>query len=316
MKVRLFILFVLLFAVSAAAAQYCPSPRLVSAEKTSEIRLSNAEQLMWNQWSNNIVGLRRQVAQTSGVNGQRLSEQLAMIERILQRVEQAKEHNKVEVARILKEQKCRESRPVGSYVKGECIGQVEINPVQEGVVFRSDGVYVAALLIKTSADAKCSYVPRNIVMSQTKQMPKEVFVPDVGPLFDCNNPPPVSQYARNYHSTYKGRGAQFRVFYYQDWEITCVLLGGNYWEVFKKAQYQWPSLPVQVTGDVTSIGKIAVLKRLPEGLFSGVIARTDGKTPTRVVFDRIRNEGLRQGQKVKFTQNGVTGFAITVEPAK
>ena len=313
MKVRLFVLFALLLAVSAAA-QYCPSPKIVSAEKTSEMNLNDAEQLVWNQWSKNIVGLRRQVAQTSGVNGQRLSEQLAMLERILQRVEQAKEHNKVEIARILKEQKCREARTVGSYVKGECIGQVEVNPFKEKVVFRSDGVYVSALLIETSADAKCSYVPRNIVTSQTKQMPKVVFVPDAGPLFDCNNPPPLSQYARNYHSTYKGHGAQFRVHYFMDWEITCVLIGGNYWEVFKKAQYQWPSLPVQVTGDVTSIGKIAILKRLPEGLFSGVITRTDGKSPTRVVFNRLRGD-LKQGQKVKFTQNGVTGFAVTVEPA-
>lgn len=301
--------FIFLLSLTVVAAQYCPSPQVIDGEHTRNLHLNSKETDVWIRHSNNPDALYRS-QYAKGMEGVRARENWDTLQRIFAQVDNANEMNKADISRMLHAKKCPETRAIGVQ-SGRCSGQVVMGSKwDKKVAFTPEGIYVAALNVKTSNIGQCSYAPRDIVPMQGKEMP--VIVEEPGPFFDCNNIPQMALFSRTYTSFYKVRTAQFRVYSYNGWEIHCANIGNNKWEIARKIEYNAP-IYVQPAG-ASGIGKIQTIKRLPEGKLTGVISRLDKKIPSRVGY-LIRDGQLRLGQKVSFTQSA-TGLVIAIEPAK
>jgi hypothetical protein len=304
--------FIFLLSLTVVAAQYCPSPRVIDGERTRSLHLNEKETDVWIRFGSNPDALYR-LRRAKGMEGVRAREQWDMLQRILGQVDNANELNKVEISRMLQEKQCHETKAIGVQ-SGTCIGQVIMSPNWlKKVAFTPEGVYAAALNVKTSDTGECSYFPQGVVPMPGKEMPK--MVEEQGPYFDCNNVPQLALLSRTYSSSYKGRTTQFRVFSYKEWEIHCANIGGNYWELAKKTEYQQPvSIMPAAAAVVSGIGRIQTIKQLTEGKLTGVISRLDKKIPSRLNYV-VQDEQIRLGQKVSFTQSA-TGLVISIKPAK
>ncbi len=310
MNARIFI-FILLLSLSMAYAQYCPSPETFSEDKSYDLHLNNEEQEVWVKFNKNPEELRLRAESPHPFTSQRAKRQFETLERIFARVESAKDQNKLGIARMLKDD-CKNVRPTGGF-RGECVGQLLLMPaVREEVTFLPEGVFAAVLKVETFGEGQCSYIPHGISAPPAQVVPLPAPVVEKGPKVDCNNLPYDILFAREYVSYYNSRSSPFRVYYYQGYEIICAF-DGKSWQLFKKAEYQAPSAPPALTGGATSVGVIKVLKKLPEGYYSGVIARFDGKSPTRIPF-KVKSNNLRNEQKIRFTVNRFTGMAYLLEP--
>ncbi len=312
---RVIYIVILLLSISLAAAQYCPSPKVVTGERTHELYLNNHETDLWIKYNNNIEGVRRRAGQHSWnypATATQAHNDLKVLEDILARIELAHEKNKLDIQRNLVSGKCKTVLPIRA--TGSCNSQVVMSPDwSKKVEFRPEGIYAAALNVITSGTGECSYFGKNIVPKEKEvKIPKVVITEEKGPYFDCNNIVPLALWSRTYTSTHKGRSTQFRVFSYQGWEIHCANVGGNFWELVKKVEYptEYPVIqPAPVTGD--AVGRIMTIKQLPEGQLKGVIARIDGKSPTRLNYI-VKNVELRQGQKVKFVKSAAGLVTVLV----
>ncbi len=301
--------FIFLLSLTVVAAQYCPSPKSIDGERTRSLHLNVKETDVWIKYGGNTNALYR-LRSAQGMEGVRGREQWDMLQRILAQIDNANELNKLEISRMLQVKQCYETKAIGVQ-SGTCSGKVVMSPNWvKNVAFTPEGVYAAALNVKTSNSGKCSYVPQGVVPMPVKEMPK--MVEEQGPNFNCNNIPQMSLFSRSYTSFYKVRTTQFRVYSYNGWEMHCASIGNNNWVLAKKTEYDEP-ISVQPAG-ASGIGRIQTIKQLPEGKLTGVIARLDKKLPSRLTY-AVRDEQLKLGEKVSFTQSA-TGLVIAIMPAK
>jgi hypothetical protein len=302
--------FIFLLSLTVVAAQYCPSPKAVDGERMRSLHLNAKETDVWIKYGGNTNALYR-LRSAQGMEGVRGRDQWDTLQRILAQIDNANELNKVEISRMLQVKQCGEAKAIGVQ-SGTCSGKVVMSPNWvKNVAFMPEGVYAAALNVKTSNSGKCSYVPQGLVPMPGKEMPKMVNE-EQGPFFNCNNIPQMALFSRSYASFYKVRSTQFRVYSYNGWEIHCASVGNNIWETAKKTEYDVP-ISVQPAG-ASGIGRVQTIKQLPEGKLAGTISRLDKKIPSRVNYV-VRDVQLRLGEKVSFTQSA-TGLVVSIEPVK
>jgi hypothetical protein len=299
--------FIFLLSLTAVAAQYCPSPEAIDGERTRSLHLNAKETDVWIKYGSNPDALYR-LRSAQGTEGVRGRDQWDILQRILAQVDNANELNKVEISRMLQVKQCGETKAIGVQ-SGTCSGKVVMSPNWvKNVAFMPEGVYAAALNVKTSNTGSCSYVPQGLVPFPKKEPPK--IIDEKGPIFNCNNMPSTALFSREYTSFYKVRTTVFRVYSYAGWEIHCAGIGNNNWVVAKKTEYDMP-VSVQPAG-ASGIGKIQTIRKLPEGKFTGSIVRLDKKTPLKLNY-AVKDEQLRVGQKVSFTQSA-TGLVVAIKP--
>ncbi len=305
---RFMFLFILLLSASVYA-QYCPVPKALSEEKVIDLSLTDDERVIWVTYNQNVDDLKLRAKSPHAETAFTAKKQLAVLERIFQQVENAKEKNKRDLVSKFKDL-CMNTKPTGRY-RGECIGQVSVKPVREDVTFVPEGVYAAVLRVKASGNGECSFIAHNLVPMRG-ELPVVPPVTEKGPIIDCNRLPSDILFGRWYRGYNRGGSTVFRVYYKDGYEITCAQVADR-WELFKKVIYEAPTVPPPITGDVTSVGLIKVLKRLPENRYSGVIARTDGVSPTRIFFN-VKGGNFYQNQRVRFVMNSATGATVSVVP--
>lgn len=302
MKRLLLLVFILLLS-SVVYAQRCPQTKQLSADKTFEINLNDNEREIWVKYGKDDKSLKLQLNSQNAQTAFKANMTFKTLEQIRARVQSAKDQNRLTIARVLKE-KCMPAKGIRGV---HCESRVLLLPeIKEEAIYVPEGVFAAVLRVKSEGKGKCEYQTGPVFPGLPK--PKPVVEAPAEPQFNCNSIPYDALFSWEYVDFHKG---PVKVYYWNDYEYRCVFKN-NKWSLLSKKIVEFPARPWATAG-VSSIGKIVVLENLFGNRRAGIIARTDGKSPTRIRFD-VYNDELRRGQTVKFTTDKVTGVAFLVEP--